>query len=140
MKNAEMAKRIRQVIDVFESGKNQMLAQKTGASSGLVTNWLTGRNKPGASYRIKICQVYGVSRDWLDDGTGPMVLEERGKSTDPPHTMVLPTQGQVMLSGASKSSDYYKGRLDVLEELLHGELQEILEKLKELDSKLTTVA
>lgn len=83
----EMKDKIFAIIDRFYSGKHGSkadFARKVGVHPVLAGNWLSGKASPGADYRRKICEAYGINRDWLDTGEGPMLRETAQDSVKHP--------------------------------------------------------
>jgi len=67
--------RIAYLIQVREGGNRSEFARKIGIkniTSGLAHDWVTGRCKPKGEYRLKICEVYGVSLEWLQSDDLPV--------------------------------------------------------------------
>lgn len=52
-------------IRAFNGDTQAMLAQKLGYSKDAVSSWEQGRVPPKEATLIKICQMYGVSSDYL---------------------------------------------------------------------------
>jgi transcriptional regulator with XRE-family HTH domain len=67
--------RIQQIIELKignHRGAYAEFARKIGARTGLISDWLSEKAKPGSDYRGKICESYGISQKWFDTGTGEM--------------------------------------------------------------------
>lgn len=67
-------------------GGGDALARKTGIPRSTLETYLTGKAEPKASRIAEICEVAGVSTNWLLTGSGPMLREDRHGA---------PAQGQV---------------------------------------------
>ena len=105
-----MKDKIFAIIDRFYSGKHGSkadFARKVGVHPVLAGNWLSGKASPGAGYRRKICEAYGISRDWLDTGTGPMLREtaqDSGKRPAPTETSApAPAQSEALIEARTEA-------------------------------------
>jgi hypothetical protein len=70
-----MGDKIAYLINVLEGGNRSEFSRKIGiknTTSGLAHDWMTGRCRPKGSYRLKICEVYGVSIEWLQNDDLPV--------------------------------------------------------------------
>ena len=68
---SEMRKRIGQLRKSLGLTQKQF-GEKIGVQRGTVTNYELGRNIPTETVRLMICKVYGVRREWLENGEGEM--------------------------------------------------------------------
>ncbi len=66
--------RFAQLIQEVGLSKNAF-AQSLGKTASVIQHLIDGRNKPGYDLLCKVFEVYpNVSKDWLMEGTGPMLL------------------------------------------------------------------
>ena len=61
--------------------KMREFAEGVGVSTGLVGSWESGTNKPGDARIYRICNEYGVRREWLEKGEGDMFEPEKRPKT-----------------------------------------------------------
>jgi len=69
-----MGDKIAYLVSTKEGGNKSSFARKIGmknVTSGLVYGWIVGRNQPNGDYQLKICEVYGVSIEWLQNDELP---------------------------------------------------------------------
>jgi len=70
-----MGDKIAYLIKVREGGNRSEFARKIGiknATSGLTHDWVNGRCRPKGDYQLKICEIYGVSIEWLQNDDLPV--------------------------------------------------------------------
>ena len=66
--------RFAQLIQELGLNKNAF-AQSLGKTASVIQHLIDGRNKPGYDLLCKVFEVYpNVSKDWLMEGRGPMLL------------------------------------------------------------------
>ena len=66
--------RFAELIQALGLNKNAF-AQSLGKTASVVQHLIDGRNKPGYDLLCKVFEVYpNVSKDWLMEGAGPMLL------------------------------------------------------------------
>ncbi|MFL1781415.1 Helix-turn-helix domain-containing protein [Candidatus Hepatincolaceae symbiont of Richtersius coronifer] len=67
--------RLKQVIKKYFGNQKQM-AKEMGFSASNITDWWGGRSKPTATILLQICELTGVSMDWLVLGRAEPYLDE----------------------------------------------------------------
>ena len=73
--------RFAQLIKEIGLNKNAF-AQSLGKTASVVQHLIDGRNKPGYDLLCKVFEIYpNVSKDWLMEGQGPMLLSGGLKAT-----------------------------------------------------------
>lgn len=90
-----------------------------GVAQGTIAAYENGSRRPLDSVILSICRVYGISRQWLTDGTGPM------------HAPYDPYEDTVVHVGrlfASENDDFRKRLISIVVHLSEEQLQD-LEKL-----------
>lgn len=55
----------------------QQFGDKLGIKRGTVANYEVGRNLPSKAVMRLICEEFGINRQWLEQGTGPIFIPER---------------------------------------------------------------
>ena len=69
--NTEFAERLRRAVSA--KGLNQTsFAEALGVKQGHVSAWFLGTSRPSKLTLSLLAMLLGVSRDWLDDGSGAM--------------------------------------------------------------------
>lgn len=60
---------VKRLNDLIEDGtiSRKELAERIGVSSRQVTRWTSGEAEPGAMKIRAICEIYGVSADYILD-------------------------------------------------------------------------
>lgn len=69
--------RIQQVIDFYKCSQAEF-ARNIGAKYQNIQKWTKYGIEPKEHFRTKMCEVYNISRKWLDTGEGTM------EATPPP--------------------------------------------------------
>ncbi|TPG63750.1 XRE family transcriptional regulator [Hymenobacter nivis] len=76
-------------------------AQSLGKTASVVQHLIDGRNKPGYDLLCKVFEIYpNVSKDWLMEGQGPMLLAE-GPQAAPAAAAPAPPAPAVALKKAA---------------------------------------
>ena len=65
-------KRLRKDLDLTQ----KEFAEKIGSSQNVLANYEIGRRNPSSSVINNICKTFGVSEEWLRNGTGEMFIEK----------------------------------------------------------------
>lgn len=71
-------KQLRKTLDLTQ----QEFADRLGVKRNTIANYETGRNEPVGSIFALICREFGVSEEWLRNGTGEMFVEKNTFSLD----------------------------------------------------------
>lgn len=71
-------KLLRKTLDLTQ----QEFADRLGVKRNTIANYETGRNEPVGSIFALICREFGVSEEWLRNGTGDMFTEKTTFSLD----------------------------------------------------------
>lgn len=79
MKNSDLGERIRTVRG---SQSRAAFGKRIGITSGSLRNYEDGAALPNAEVLTKICEVCGVSTDWLLFGRGPMSVHNDSAASE----------------------------------------------------------
>lgn len=71
-------KQLRKALDLTQ----QEFADRLNIKRNTIANYETGRNEPVGSIFALICREFGVSEEWLRNGTGEMFIDPAAFSLD----------------------------------------------------------
>lgn len=67
----EIKNRIERILETLGIKQSEM-ARRLGVKPNVIHSWITGRTAPSNAARLALCVTFGISREWLDTGTGAM--------------------------------------------------------------------
>lgn len=83
--------RLQILIDRFAQGKNTRFAELLGTNEARIRSYLSGQVLPKFDFLALMSERLGISIDWLVNGEGEILLEDRAASLPPPPDPEVPT-------------------------------------------------
>ena len=74
----ERIKKLRKTLGMTQAE----FAKKIGSVQNTLTGYESGRRNPSNAVIVSICNIFGVSEEWLREGTGEMFLPEPGNEVE----------------------------------------------------------